>query len=470
MRKKVASMLTALCVSASLLSGLTLPVGAERNISVELNGKTIGFDQPPIIMNDRTLVPMRAIFEAMNCEVVWHDNLKQIIVWKDDEWVMGMQIGLNRMWFPDGHDTILDAAPIVINDRTLVPLRAITECLGATVSWDGGTKKVSIKYSQTIGNISTPQPTVRPTARPTAEPTEEPIEEPTEEPVDEPQVTAAPQRPSSNGVLSDYINGAFMYITLPAGKSIEVPNNSGGSLKITMEGIFSAMEKKTNGSITSQSYNAKDRKGSISISKGSTAIIQNSGSSDVIVSIPSEYAPYSETSEKVYEKISLNEGESVELSGMQQDGFAVSSREYNWIEINQKKNCLYKSAITGSTSPTLYKEFAIIMTATGNIDIFYCPATIQANRTSQNALNQVTVGSGQTVRIRAAETSQSVVYTDGEHTYDAVIYKDDGKVASQKQDKKNKSISLNKGNYVDFTNKSSETVILKIPSVYCSVE
>ncbi len=119
---------------------------SSEKVIVKLNDDEISFDQPPLIYNDRTLVPMRAIFEAMGCEVVWNDGV--INVYKDDENIMTLWVNTREMWLPSGSVT-LDVAPMVINDRTLVPVRAITESMGAKVEWDGDLKIVYISYSET---------------------------------------------------------------------------------------------------------------------------------------------------------------------------------------------------------------------------------------------------------------------------------------------------------------------------------
>ena len=121
------------------------------NIKVLLNGRDLEFDQPPIIMNDRTLVPMRAIFEAMGCEVIWDDGT--IDVWKDDENIMTLWIDDPEMWLPSGN-IILDVPPQIVNDRTLVPVRAISESMGARVEWDGDSRIVKIFMNTYYDNPS----------------------------------------------------------------------------------------------------------------------------------------------------------------------------------------------------------------------------------------------------------------------------------------------------------------------------
>ena len=148
--KKIITLIVTLSM---LLSCAIIPVHA-NDITVELNGREIYFDQPPIIQNGRTLVPMRAIFEAMDCEVVWHGDLKQIVVWKNGELLMNLQIDRPTMDLFDLGEVELDVPPQIINDRTLVPVRAISESMGAEVEWDSYTQTVSITYQTNDTNDS----------------------------------------------------------------------------------------------------------------------------------------------------------------------------------------------------------------------------------------------------------------------------------------------------------------------------
>ncbi len=75
MKKKIVSLILSLVLILSCVAPLS---ASASGISVTLNGNYITFDQPPIIMNGRTLVPVRAIFEAMGFTVLW-DNVNQIV-------------------------------------------------------------------------------------------------------------------------------------------------------------------------------------------------------------------------------------------------------------------------------------------------------------------------------------------------------------------------------------------------------
>lgn len=113
-----------------------------ENISVEANGIPISFDQPPILYNNRTLVPMRSIFEMLGASVSWNDET-QTATGVLGARSVSLKIGSCVMEI-NGEPIILDTAPIAVNGRTLVPARAVAEGLGCTVDWQGDTNTVII--------------------------------------------------------------------------------------------------------------------------------------------------------------------------------------------------------------------------------------------------------------------------------------------------------------------------------------
>ena len=116
-------------------------------ITVMLDGKKIEFDVEPILVKDRTMVPMRAIFEALGAKVDWDDD-KQTAFGMNANTVVAFQIDNNKMQKSsvDGKsETIeLDVPAMLVNDRTLVPLRAISESFGNKVDWVDETQTVVI--------------------------------------------------------------------------------------------------------------------------------------------------------------------------------------------------------------------------------------------------------------------------------------------------------------------------------------
>jgi len=118
---------------------------AEGVIVVLVNGAAVEFDQPPILENNRTLVPMRAIFEALGATVEWEGETMTITSTKGAT-VIVMQVG-NPQMTVDGAAVTLDVPPKLVGDRTLVPVRAVAESFNATVGWDDPTQTVTVDTS-----------------------------------------------------------------------------------------------------------------------------------------------------------------------------------------------------------------------------------------------------------------------------------------------------------------------------------
>ncbi len=118
---------------------------AETNvppITVLLDGIKLKFDQVPIIVNDRTLVPLRAIFEAMGATVEWNEATQTVTSTKGGV-TISMTINKAEM-YKNGETIILDVAPQLVGGRTLVPVRAVAEAFDCRVDWNGLKKAVLI--------------------------------------------------------------------------------------------------------------------------------------------------------------------------------------------------------------------------------------------------------------------------------------------------------------------------------------
>lgn len=131
---------------------LTCEVIVHSGITVLLNDEKIEFDQQPIIKNDRTLVPLRAIFEAMGATVDWNDATKTVTSTLDSITV-SLTIGSNIL-YKNGTAVALDVPAQLINGYTMVPARAVAEAFGADVRWDGDTRTVHIKTSKNTYYVS----------------------------------------------------------------------------------------------------------------------------------------------------------------------------------------------------------------------------------------------------------------------------------------------------------------------------
>ena len=111
-----------------------------------VNNQEKKLDAAPQIIDGRTMLPARAVAEALGGEADYDNETHDIKISKDDT-ELTMQAGNNNITVSsnDGQSTITaDVAPTIVNDRTLVPVRVISETLGTSVTWDGDTSTVTI--------------------------------------------------------------------------------------------------------------------------------------------------------------------------------------------------------------------------------------------------------------------------------------------------------------------------------------
>ncbi|TFB24466.1 trypsin-like serine protease [Filobacillus milosensis] len=138
-----------LIFSIVFLFGLVTPISASASsVSIIIDGKEQTYDQPAIIDNGSTLVPMRGIFESLNASIGWDQETKTVTGEKGD---ISVQLTLgNKKALVNGQAVELHVPAKVLNGRTLVPLRFISESLGAKVGWDQETKTVTIKSGDAV--------------------------------------------------------------------------------------------------------------------------------------------------------------------------------------------------------------------------------------------------------------------------------------------------------------------------------
>lgn len=114
-------------------------------ITVLYNGTRISFHaygQNPELLNNRTLVPLRSIFEAMGAKVEWDDSTNTAVA-KRNGIEARIQIGANKMYV-NGKTKPVDVPAQLLNDRTMVPVRIIAEAFGADVQWNDSGRTVLI--------------------------------------------------------------------------------------------------------------------------------------------------------------------------------------------------------------------------------------------------------------------------------------------------------------------------------------
>jgi N-acetylmuramoyl-L-alanine amidase len=113
--------------------------------SVILNGSHLSFEVPPRIENGRTLVPLRAIFEAMGANVEWDETTRTVTARNSNTTVI-LPLGSTSPTV-NGQINKLEVPAKIINDRTLVPLRFVGEAFGGKVDWNAQTTTITITYT-----------------------------------------------------------------------------------------------------------------------------------------------------------------------------------------------------------------------------------------------------------------------------------------------------------------------------------
>lgn len=111
-------------------------------IRVHIDGHIVTFDTDPLIENDTTLVGFRAVLEALGAEVTWDDASESVTAVKDDI-VIVLTVGSDTAYV-NGEAYTLLAAPVIVDDSVLVPVRFLAERFGLEVSWNGETRLITV--------------------------------------------------------------------------------------------------------------------------------------------------------------------------------------------------------------------------------------------------------------------------------------------------------------------------------------
>ena len=139
MYKKFMAVLIMAAIVISVLPGAAL---AEEPITVFIDGEQLVTEVAPVVENGRTLVPMRAIFEALGATVDW-DNDSRTATAVKDEITISITIDEASM-IKNGEVITLDVPARIVDTRTMVPVRAVSEGMEAEVEWDGENNRVLI--------------------------------------------------------------------------------------------------------------------------------------------------------------------------------------------------------------------------------------------------------------------------------------------------------------------------------------
>ncbi|MDR1643611.1 MAG: copper amine oxidase N-terminal domain-containing protein [Clostridiales bacterium] len=124
---------------------------AAEHVNVTLDGRALQLDPPALVESGRTLVPLRGVFEELGALVFWNGETRTVNAIRGDT-VVRLTIG-SKDAYVDKELKLLDVPATIIDGRTFVPLRFLSESLGCAVSWDGASYTAGIKSnSENMGD------------------------------------------------------------------------------------------------------------------------------------------------------------------------------------------------------------------------------------------------------------------------------------------------------------------------------
>lgn len=122
------------------------------SIRLVINGEEVVPDAPPYIKDSRTLVPIRIISERLGAKVVWDPNKREVFITHGSTNIL-LTVG-SKTAIVNGKNMTLDVPAEINNGRTFVPLRFVGEAMGAEVQWDGNTRTASVSQNTKITGVA----------------------------------------------------------------------------------------------------------------------------------------------------------------------------------------------------------------------------------------------------------------------------------------------------------------------------
>ena len=134
---------------AEILGEIASSKKEENDDSVDtfIDGETVDFDKydgvKPIIEKGRALVPVRAVTEVYGATVSWDEETQTVTITKD-ETVIVLQIGSLKA-LVNGEEKELEVSPVIYKGRTLIPIRFVAEAFDLTVDWDNDSRTIVVE-------------------------------------------------------------------------------------------------------------------------------------------------------------------------------------------------------------------------------------------------------------------------------------------------------------------------------------
>lgn len=122
---------------------------AAKEVKIEIDGKEmVPKDMPAVIIDGRTMLPMRQIAQELECEVNWNEAAKQIYVMRGSD-IIVFTVD-SKTGYENGKEFTMDVPATIVNDRTMLPVRALADALHLNIKWDDPNRIVSIQSGDTV--------------------------------------------------------------------------------------------------------------------------------------------------------------------------------------------------------------------------------------------------------------------------------------------------------------------------------
>lgn len=169
MNMKLSRRISGFLLALVLVLGLAPAAFAASPITIKIDGQTVSSDVAPVVENGTTLVPVRVITEYLGADVSWNQANQQAIV-KTAAYTVIFTLG-SKTYTVNGTSKTLSVAAQAVNGRTLIPIRALAESIGADVEYDSASNTAIVNYFTTMaGSIKVSgSTTVQPIAQAAAD-------------------------------------------------------------------------------------------------------------------------------------------------------------------------------------------------------------------------------------------------------------------------------------------------------------
>jgi len=139
-------------LAVTMVAGMSAAVNAQTPapyVRVFIDGQPVAFDVPPVIASGRVLVSLRGVFQRLGASVTWDPSTQTVLAERTDTSVV-LRIGDTQARI-NGQPTLMDIPALLVNGRTMVPLRFVSQALGSPVSWDASSATVQITSQGAVG-------------------------------------------------------------------------------------------------------------------------------------------------------------------------------------------------------------------------------------------------------------------------------------------------------------------------------